>query len=417
VLVTGALGGMGVAICRLLLERYRCSLLLVGRTDPHAPAPAAADPGAGAGLGLAQAVSERRAALAALQSLGEVLYVAADVADGAAMAAAVAAARERFGRPLDGALHLAGTFPARLLAEETPETLRATLRPKLDGARVVDGLLGPDAFLVLAGSVYGTFGGVAAGAYAAACSALQGLALERRGRAASTWCLAFSNWDEVGMSRGYAYRERSQALGYRMIERNRGLLSLRAALALADPFVLIGLDAARPNVRRLLTGAPEPALELVGVYTGDGDPLAVEVADAFGRPSRCDLRRVDALDGGDGAVAGLAAAGPLLPRNQMERTIAACWRDVLALTEIDIDRTFFELGGQSLQLVQVVGRLQTTLGREIGVVEMFRYPTVRTLARHLAAHGEPAGRRFEHAAARAEKQRQALRRPRPGRRR
>jgi acyl carrier protein len=408
---------MGVAICRLLLERYRCSLLLVGRTDPHAPAPAAADPGAGAGLGLAQAVSERRAALAALQSLGEVMYVAADVADGAAMAAAVAAARERFGRPLDGALHLAGTFPARLLAEETPETLRATLRPKLDGARVVDGLLGPDAFLVLAGSVYGTFGGVAAGAYAAACSALQGLALERRGRAASTWCLAFSNWDEVGMSRGYAYRERSQALGYRMIERNRGLLSLRAAVALADPFVLIGLDAARPNVRRLLTGAPEPALELVGVYTGDGDPLAVEVADAFGRPSRCDLRRVDALDGGDGAVAGLAAAGPLLPRNQMERTIAACWRDVLALAEIDIDRTFFELGGQSLQLVQVVGRLQTTLGREIGVVEMFRYPTVRTLARHLAAHGEPAGRRFEHAAARAEKQRQALRRPRPGRRR
>lgn len=406
-LVSGGLGGMGVEICRLLLEQYGCSLLLVGRSDLAAEDAAEAD----IGLAQRQSMAERRAALAELESLGDLLYRAADVADGDAMADAVAAAEAHFGRALDGALHLAGSFPARLLAEESPETLAATLHPKLRGARVIDALLGEDGFLVLAGSVYGTFGGVAAGAYSAAGSALQGLAEERHRRGKATWCLAFSNWDEVGMSRGYAYRERSQALGYCMIERQRGLESLQAALTLADPFVLIGLDAGRANVRRLLTGAPEPPLELVGVYAGDGDASRLEVADALGRASRCELRRVSSLAGVDGEdIAELSAAGPMLPRNKMEETIAGCWRKVLDLPEIDIDRTFFELGGQSLQLVQVVARLQTTLGRDIAAVDMFRYPTVRSLAGHLATQGEPAKRTFDGAAARAEKQRQAMRR-------
>lgn len=416
-LVTGGLGGVGVEVCRLLLAEYGCSLLLVGRSDLGCdraePVPT------GDGLGQGHSAAERRAALAGLRRLGEVLYQVADVADPDAMAAAIGAAERQFGRPLAGALHLAGAFPARLLAEEAPVTLARALRPKLAGARVLDRLLAADAFLVLAGSVYGSFGGVAAGAYSAACSGLQGLAAERRGRGGPTWCLAFSNWDEVGMSRGYAYRERSQALGFRMLERGRALLSLRAALTRSEPFVLVGLDDARPNVRRRLTGPPEPALTLVGAYTGSGDISQLEVPDPFGRPSRCELRRVDRLDGAAGAdLAGLGTAGPLLPRNQMERTVAACWRAVLGLDAVDIDRTFFELGGQSLQLVQAVARLQTTLGRDIPVVEMFRYPTVRTLARHLAAADTPPKRDFQDAAARAVKQRQAMRRrPRPARRR
>ena len=50
-------------------------------------------------------------------------------------------------------------------------------------------------------------------------------------------------------------------------------------------------------------------------------------------------------------------------------------------------------------MVRVQARLSEALGRDIPVVDLFRYPTVRTLARHLAGEGRPrpaggaAGRR------------------------
>ncbi len=44
---------------------------------------------------------------------------------------------------------------------------------------------------------------------------------------------------------------------------------------------------------------------------------------------------------------------------------------------------FFDLGGHSLLLVQAQGRLREALGRDIPVVDLFRFPTVSLLARHL----------------------------------
>ena len=44
---------------------------------------------------------------------------------------------------------------------------------------------------------------------------------------------------------------------------------------------------------------------------------------------------------------------------------------------------FFDLGGHSMLAVQVNNRLKEELQRDISVVELFQYPTVRALAEHL----------------------------------
>ena len=67
-----------------------------------------------------------------------------------------------------------------------------------------------------------------------------------------------------------------------------------------------------------------------------------------------------------------------------ERTIAAIWQDVLGVDRIGPHDNFFDLGGHSLLLVQVQARLRDALGREIAIVEMFQYPTIRAMASHLA---------------------------------
>jgi amino acid adenylation domain-containing protein len=78
----------------------------------------------------------------------------------------------------------------------------------------------------------------------------------------------------------------------------------------------------------------------------------------------------------------------IAPRDAMESLIASIWRDVLGIEQIGARESFFDLGGHSLLVVQVQSRLTAALGRSIPVVELFQYPTVEALARHLG--GAPA---------------------------
>ncbi len=49
------------------------------------------------------------------------------------------------------------------------------------------------------------------------------------------------------------------------------------------------------------------------------------------------------------------------------------------------DNFFSDLGGHSLLVIQIVGNLREALGRQVSVVEIFRFPTIHSLADHLSA--------------------------------
>ena len=71
------------------------------------------------------------------------------------------------------------------------------------------------------------------------------------------------------------------------------------------------------------------------------------------------------------------------PRNELEREIAAIWRESLRLERVGVEDNFFDIGGHSLLIIQVHGKLLDRLKREFSVVDLFRYPTVESLARYL----------------------------------
>ncbi len=71
------------------------------------------------------------------------------------------------------------------------------------------------------------------------------------------------------------------------------------------------------------------------------------------------------------------------PRTGLEREIAAAWEEVLQVERVGVDDNFFELGGHSLLLARLHRRLRDALGLELSVVDLFRFPTVAALARHL----------------------------------
>jgi amino acid adenylation domain-containing protein len=96
-----------------------------------------------------------------------------------------------------------------------------------------------------------------------------------------------------------------------------------------------------------------------------------------------------------------------LPAEGVERELAAIWSAVLNREGVGPDENFFEIGGTSLHLARVHERLEKKLGLELQITRLFQYPTVTSLARHLAQRGgaDDLGAR---AVGRADKQRAAL---------
>jgi len=72
-----------------------------------------------------------------------------------------------------------------------------------------------------------------------------------------------------------------------------------------------------------------------------------------------------------------------LPQTEVEKAIAALWQSVLNLEQVGLHDNFFDLGGHSLLMVRVHGQIQKQLAIEIPLVDLFRYPTVSSLAAHL----------------------------------
>ncbi|MFN6571978.1 amino acid adenylation domain-containing protein [Dendronalium sp. ChiSLP03b] len=70
------------------------------------------------------------------------------------------------------------------------------------------------------------------------------------------------------------------------------------------------------------------------------------------------------------------------PQTEVEQTIAQIWQTVLQVENVGIHDNFFELGGHSLLLVQVHSKLREVFTRDLSVLDLFRYPTINSLANY-----------------------------------
>src|SRR5450830_251314 len=66
--------------------------------------------------------------------------------------------------------------------------------------------------------------------------------------------------------------------------------------------------------------------------------------------------------------------------------VAGLWRQVLNLKDIAPDANFFDVGGHSLLLVRLYDLLTAEFGTVASISDLFRFPTIRSLAEHLSGH-------------------------------
>ncbi|HKH46574.1 MAG TPA: amino acid adenylation domain-containing protein, partial [Thermoanaerobaculia bacterium] len=105
---------------------------------------------------------------------------------------------------------------------------------------------------------------------------------------------------------------------------------------------------------------------------------------------KLDRRRLQTLpEPAEARPGGLEGAAYAEPQSTLERTVAEIYRDLLRVSRVGLHDNFFDLGGHSLLIVRAHQKLKEALGKEIPVLDLFRFPTVAALARHLG--GEETG--------------------------
>lgn len=72
------------------------------------------------------------------------------------------------------------------------------------------------------------------------------------------------------------------------------------------------------------------------------------------------------------------------PREEHQLLVARVWQEILGVEPIGLDDNFFDIGGHSLNASRVHALLQERLGWQFGLIELFEFTTVRTLAARLA---------------------------------
>ncbi|MCP4180513.1 MAG: amino acid adenylation domain-containing protein [bacterium] len=73
----------------------------------------------------------------------------------------------------------------------------------------------------------------------------------------------------------------------------------------------------------------------------------------------------------------------LLPKNYYENTIAKIWEDILGIDELFIEDDFFEIGGNSINIIQVANRIREELDFNMPTANLMVYTTIKDLSEHL----------------------------------
>ncbi|MEX2631038.1 MAG: amino acid adenylation domain-containing protein [Tistlia sp.] len=351
-LVTGGGGGLAQLFARRLAAQVGgATLVLCGRSAPNAATQARLESLAAAGL--------------------TVHYRQLDVTDRAQVVALVGELLESHGR-LDGVLHAAGLLRDNFMVRKTAAEFEAVLAPKVAGALHLDAAtaaLDLD-FFALFGSAAGAWGSAGQADYAAANGFLDAFAqwrdaLVRQGRRRGrSLCLDWPLWAEGGMRMEPAALDMMrQATGLEPLPSDAGLEAFEAAIAGADPQVLV-LHGAPERLRALLSAPPEPAI-----------PAETRVAEPAPADDEVPV----------GPQAGQWQAGI---EQMLLRAVAALQQ--FDLQDLDTETEWSDYGFDSITLTEFSNRLNKAHGLDLTPTLFFEHATIAALAARLAADHGPA---------------------------
>ncbi|MFE1252164.1 type I polyketide synthase, partial [Streptomyces sp. NPDC058735] len=348
VLVTGGTGALGAHLARWLVRQGADELVLTSRSGPEAD-------------GSAQLVAD-------LHALGarQVSVEACDLADRDAVAALLSR------HQVDAVFHGAGVPDHMPFDDIDTEYLERIVGAKAYGAVHLDELTRDrdlSAFVVFS-SIAAVWGSGAQGAYAAANAWADAVVEDRRSRQLAGVAVQWGPWSGGGMVSDAGVVELHRH-GLRVMPPGRALLGLASAMEGPGGAVAVADVEWGRFLPAFTSRRPSPLLSTLPDY-------GATAADVTEKPNTENARAV--------LVARLAKR----PEKERRRTLREIVRRrataVLGRSTgsaVDLDRSFRDVGFDSLTAVELRNELHAETGLRLPTTLVFDHPTPRHLADHL----------------------------------
>ena len=337
-LITGGLGGLGLAVARWLAEKGCRHLVLCGRSAPSGDAEVALD-------------CLRRDGV-------EVLVAQTDVSD-TGQVAELMILIEKTVAPLRGVVHCAGVLDDGAVLNLDSARMKKVMAPKVDGTRNLHAAtsdLSLD-FFVLFSSAVSVLGSPGQANYAAASAYLDAMAQWRHSLGLPCLSINWGPWGEVGLAAAAAegLRERGASTQHmvKVIAVVQGMEMLEQCLAAQMtqiavlPFDLINLLDLFPQAAEM-------------PFFSEVRGSAPHISRLYARPKLKEEY--------------------IAPRTGTERKLAELWQQTLHIDRVGIRDSFFALGGDSVLGAQIVTSAQRVFGIRVNLQQAFKTFTIEQLA-------------------------------------
>ncbi len=348
-IIAGGAGGIGLEIAKYLALKNKVNLALVGRSEISG-----------------------RSRWASIETEGSnVEYFTADISRLQDMQQVYGSLKKKYGR-INGIIHCAGEGGYGLVGNQEEREFKKALTSKMQGTWVLDKLSEEDdldLFLMFS-SVTTLVGGPGVGAYAAANACLDAFAPYRRRNGKKTRTITWPALKDIGLLAGTSINDHMHL--FKPMSAKEAVDTLEELLNRDASHIICGRLNYEIDILCMDELLPFKLSENVKKLVSDErNPFDCELAQ---NEAKREVQMKGRKDGDFTAT---------------ERLLATIWGEVLGLEEINIYDNLHELGGDSIQSMKIVNKLNRKMNIRVSVTEFINCPTIFEFAAYLDAKTVP----------------------------
>lgn len=395
-LITGGTGGIGLEVAKHFASLKKCTLVLMNRSKLPDRKEWSSIIRKNDDRGLAAKLES----LLKIEELGaKVSCYQADISDYEEMEKVLGAIRQEHGK-ITGIVHSAGIPGKGYLSTKSMMEFNKVLMPKVMGTWNLDRLTRADHldFFIGFSSAITVFGSGGKTDYIAANSYLDAFSAYRNRKAAGTVTINWPTWRETGMAYNEVYKSINEALK---------AVTNKEAVAILDKIMKSGSNTLIDEVYKaeheaMQAVSNKEAAELLDRIMKRGSTRVIAGKMNLEMLSqqvmeKLDLRVSEEINGWmdskqvsmdvqeeEEIKDNLILTGNELGEySDLEKEIAAIWYNVLGYDEMDIHRSFYDLGGDSITVTKLHGLMEKHFPKMMAVTDIFSHATISEQAAYI----------------------------------
>ncbi|KOP78299.1 phosphopantetheine attachment protein [Lysinibacillus sp. FJAT-14745] len=369
-IITGGLGGMGLALCRYLFSvNPEIHVILLNRTYSREAFEALT---AHDDVLLQNKIDQVNKLWTEGKNL-DILQV--DIAEYDQIKATLQDIRDRNGA-IDGVIHAAGVAGDGFILTKDWETFEEVLSPKIYGTWVLHELTRDDQldFFVMCSSLTSVFGTAGQSDYIAANAYMDSFTYYRRNQGVPSLTINWTGWSESGMAVSNGVNVNGMYVHF--VKDTEGANAFAHALQTGLPRVLVG----EINYSVLASGGQTYAkkIRLSEKMTEKQGATAKVITPTANR----DIQNV-------------VVTGKSMDKlTEIEKNVIAAWVQTLGVDEVDVHDKFFESGGNSLLASYLHKEMNKVYPGMTAITDIFVYSSVVEISSHIESKMGPSAEKL-----------------------